>query len=206
MKALVSIGFLTLLLSFAVSARSQDYFDSPESAVYDAARDRYFISNVGSGDIVEISSAPDTSIFYTASPRVLGMIIIGDTLYATAAYSVLCFDLAGDSLIASIPVSMASDLNDITADTSGFLYMTDSYGEKVYKLNMSSQTSSVIVSGIYWPNGILFDKEDNRLLMCAFGSNAPIRAISLDGQSVTTLVSTPFTNLDGLTEDNAGDI
>jgi hypothetical protein len=155
---------------------------------------------------VEISSSQDTSLYYTISPHCLGVVIVGDTLYITAQTSIIGFDLVTDALVIYSPISGAVDLNDITADTSGFLYMTDSYGQKVFKYDMTSQTSSIILSGIYWPNGILFDEINNRLLMCSFGSNAPIRSISLDGSSVSILISTPFTNLDGLTEDNDGNI
>jgi len=206
MKALVLIGLLMLVSFFPSHAHSQDYFDIPESAVYDSARDRYFISNVGSGRIIEITSEQDTSVYYTSSQRVLGMVIVGDTLFATSAYIILGFDLDVDSLVMSPIIFGSSDLNDITADTSGYLYITDSAERSVFKMRISDQTSSKIVSGIYWPNGILFDSEENRLFMCSFGNNAPIRSISLDGQSVSILVTTPFSSLDGLAKDNAGNI
>jgi hypothetical protein len=195
---------LSILLPSPVSA--QAFFSNPESAMYDAIRDRYFITNVGNGQIIEIDSTGDTSLYYTASPWVLGMVIVGDTLFVTNNIRVLGFDLTNDQLVYNVTISGSSDLNDITADTSGNLYITGSSERRVYKLNINSQDNSIIASGMYWPNGILFDNVNNRLLMCSFGSNAPIRAISLDGSSVTVLINTPFTNLDGLTEDNDGNI
>jgi hypothetical protein len=134
------------------------------------------------------------------------MAIVDDTLYITNATQVISFNLVTNDLQRIYPITGSSDLNDITYDNNGYFYITDSYGQKVYKLNMDDGTHSIIASGIYWPNGILYDNVNDYLLMCSFGSNAPIRSISLDGLSISILISTPYTNLDGLTEDNNGNI
>ncbi len=206
MKKSATVIVLALLVLSFYPGQAQDYFDNPESVIYDSARDRYFVTNVGSGKIIELRPGIDTTEYYIASPHVLGMVIVGDTLYVTSQTKILGFDLTTDTQVLYIPITWASDLNDITADTSGHLYMTDSYGQMVFKYNMADQTSSIIASGFYWPNGILFDAVENRLFVCSFGGGAPIRSISLDGSSVSILINTPFSNLDGLTEDNNGNI
>jgi sugar lactone lactonase YvrE len=182
-----------------------NHFNNPESAIYDAARDRYFISNVGNGHIIEISGV-DTSIYYTATPWVLGMVIVDDILYVTSADKVLTFDLITDNLEDIIYIAGVNDLNDITTDNSGYLYLTDSNGRRLFKMKISDFSYNLIASGFYWPNGILYDEINDYLIMCAFGDNAPIRSINLDGTSVSIIESTPFTDLDGLTEDNDGNI
>jgi sugar lactone lactonase YvrE len=205
MRTAILSGLVVLLLAPS-QAHSQSPFDGPESANYDTFRDRYFISNADGRYIVEINSDRDTSVYYTATNRLLGTVIVNDTLFVSATNRILGFELATDSLVISAYIPGASELNDVTADTSGFLYITDISGFKVYKMRISDQSTSTIVSGIYMPNGILFDAENNSLLVCSFGSNAPIRSVSLDGLSVTVLITTPFSNLDGLAEDNDGNI
>ena len=97
-------------------------------------------------------------------------------------------------------------MNDLTADTSGYLYITDVGAGKIYRVRISDHSDTTIVSGITKPNGILFDAQNNRVLLCQFVPNAPIKEIDLDDLSVTTVVSTSFTNFDGLAIDGNGDI
>jgi len=195
-----------VFLGLLMSAPSWAEYSNPESAIYDEARKRYFVSNVGNGHLYEIDSLGVRRLYSTQSPWLLGMVIVGDTLFVTNRTYVRGFDLTTNTLVYTKYISGSSDLNDITADTSGYLYITGSSDQGVYRLHVASGVNSKIVSGIYWPNGILFDAQENRLLMCSFGSNAPIRAISLDGSSVSIVMTTPYTDLDGLTEDNDGNI
>jgi hypothetical protein len=206
MRNVILSSLAVLLLLVSPQAHSQSVFNGPESAVYDSIRDRYFISNADGRYISEIDSDQDTTVYYTGTTRLLGTVIVNDTLFVGATDRVLGFELDTDSLVISVLFSDAGELNDVAGDTSGFLYITDMAGTKVRKMRISDQTTSVIVSGLYWPNGILFDAESNSLLVCLFRSNAPILSISLDGSSVSTLITTPFSDLDGITEDNAGHI
>jgi len=42
------------------------------------------------------------------------------------------------------------------------------------------------------------------LIFVSWGSNAPIRAVDLSDNSVSTIITTSFTNIDGIAEDNDG--
>jgi len=206
MRTVILSGLAVLLVLASPQAHSQDFFVGPESAVYDSIRDRYFISNADGRYISEVDSDKDTSVYYTGTTRLLGTLIANDTLFVAGTDRVLGFELDTDSLVISVIVAGAGELNDVAADTSGFLYITDKAGLRLYKMRISDQSLSVIVSGIFEPNGILFDAQSNSLFVCAWGNNARIRSVSLDGSSVSTLVTTPFSDLDGITEDNAGHI
>ena len=98
------------------------------------------------------------------------------------------------------------ELNDVTADTSGYLYITDSSAGKIYRMKISDYSYTTIVSGVTIPNGILFDAANNRVLFCQFIPNAPIKQIDLSNFSVTTVLSTSLTNFDGLAMDGNGNI
>ncbi len=193
-----------LLLPAVVSA--QVFFFNPESAVFDASANRYLISNVGSGDIVAIDTEGNQTYFSRQLTRTLGMVIVGNSLFVTNASGVTGFDLSTHQQTVTIPIPGSDVLNDITADPSGNLYITDSGNGNIYRLQLDDHSTETIVTGIYWPNGILFDTLRNRILFCSFGTNAPIRAIDPSDYSVTTLVTTGLTDLDGLTEDSDGNI
>ena len=199
-----AVFFFLILFPFVL--HSQIFFDNPESVAYDTINNRYLISNVGSGDIVQIKSTGDTTYFYTGLTRTLGMVIVDSILFVADYSGVVGFNLISDNLLFTIPIISRNVLNDITADTSGYLYITDSGNGNIYRVRISDHSYSTIVSGIYWPNGILYDAIKDRILFCAFGNNVPIRAINRNTFEVTTIINTNFTDLDGLTIDNEGNI
>ncbi|MFC2103378.1 T9SS type A sorting domain-containing protein [Bacteroidota bacterium] len=196
-------SLILVLLSFPGQMCGQ-YFNNPESVVYDTLNNRYLISNVGSGNIVQIENSGDTSFFSTVLTRTLGLVIVGDILFVTDFSGVVGFDLTTDQIVMTIPIPGMDILNDITADTSGYLFVTDSGNGNIYRVKISNQSSETIVSSIYWPNGILYDEYNNRIIFCAFGSNVPIRAIDIENFSVSTVTTTNFSDLDGLSMDGGG--
>jgi hypothetical protein len=97
------------------------------------------------------------------------------------------------------------NLNDVTSDTSGNLYVTDVFGHAIVKVRISDQAYwTFAAEGILSPNGIFFDAENNRLLLCSYRQNSPIQAISLVDSTVSTVMSTSIDLCDGLTKDNFG--
>ena len=197
---------ITLVNILSVISLAQNLYNNPESIVYDSIFNRYLVSNVGTGNIVQVNSDGSTSYFSTVLTRTLGMVIIGDTLYVADITGVVGFDLSTSQRIRTIPISGMDVLNDITNDGTEYLYVTDSGNGNIYKVKISDGTSQIIVSNIYWPNGILYDEFSNRLLFCAFGSNVPIREINLTNYSVSVVITTSLTDLDGLTIDNEHNI
>ena len=201
-----SISLSIIVQTFVTSGANAQFFNGPESVTYDTLKGRYLISNVTSGDIVQISDAGDTTFFDRTLAQTLGMVIVNDILYVADISGLVKFDLATDQKIATIPSPGMIELNDITADTSGYLYVTDSSGGKVFRIKISDNSITTIASSVNIPNGILFDARNNRVLFCQFTFHAPIKQIDLNDLSVTTVLTTSFTNLDGLTIDGNGNI
>ncbi|MEE9553513.1 MAG: T9SS type A sorting domain-containing protein, partial [candidate division Zixibacteria bacterium] len=173
-----------------------------------SVNNRYLASNWLTGHIVAIDSEGNQSYFVTNEYCKNGLHIEGNTVFAACIdQGIKGFDLSDTSLVMHVMIDGMINLNDITSDTSGNIYVTDVYGSKIYKIRLSDQNYSVFAdNGIVYPNGIYFDERHNRLLLVSFRHNSPIQAINLQDSSVTTIVNTGRNNLDGITEDNEGNI
>lgn len=211
-EILVNIAFIIVysvfnLFIFPIESKSQNLLIQPESVVFDSLNNRYFVSNAGNGNIIQIDSVGNQSYFAGYSASIRGIYIVGNTLYTAGNGGVVGFNINTADTTFILTVTGAGFLNDITSDGMGFLYITDSNTGRIYKVNISSQTYTTFVSlGITSPNGLLYDGENNRLILCSFRSNSPIQAINLSNSSVSTIVTTNLSNLDGLAEDAEGNI
>jgi sugar lactone lactonase YvrE len=195
---------LTALAIFNFSYSQE--FRAPESAAFDPPTNRYFVSNFGDGSIIQIDSAGEKTYFKKGLSKLLGMVIQGNTLYVVQnPKTIRGFDIADGSSTLEVQINEALFLNDITSDGSGSLYVTDSRGNAVFSVNIVSQTYSLLVrTKSTDPNGIVYDKSKNRLLVCYFREKAPIDEIKLKDSTISTAVQTGFTNLDGLALDELG--
>ncbi len=198
------------VLMFSTGAIAENLLNNPESIVYDSVFNRYLVSNWADGNIVQIDSNGVQSYFYSElGGNVAGLHIHGNTLYAAANYSpnagLVKIDLISQELVEIITLPGMQLLNGIATDTSGYIYVTDYYIHVIYKVNLSDNTSSVFIQdGLLFPNGLEFDKKNNRLL--AINERAtgnPIIAVNLEDSTFTELVSVGF-GTDGLALDQFG--
>lgn len=201
-------SFIILLLFVLVDLSISQEFIAPESAAYDPVNNRYFISNYGDGNIIEIDSNGIKYYFKKGLAKSLGMIIQEDILYVISNFKkVTGFSLADTSRTFEIIIEQAKFLNDITGDGKDNLYVTDSNAKKIYKINVSIKSYSLFWdSDLNGPNGILYNKQTHSIIVCNFTNNALIQSISLKDSAISVLDSTKFSNLDGLAIDNQGNI
>ncbi len=199
--------FLTIIFILVNLTYSQNYM-FPESAVYDSILKRYFISNFGDGNIIQIDSLGNKSFFKTGLSKTLGMIIHNNILYVVQnPKSIKGFNLNDGSPAMDITINEALFLNDITIDSSDNMYVTDSNGDAIYKIELSSNNYSLFEKTLFLdPNGIIYDKFNNRLLICHFRENSTIDEINLTNSKSTVVVETGITNLDGIAIDDFGNI
>jgi sugar lactone lactonase YvrE len=107
----------------------------------------------------------------------------------------------------NLKIQGAKFLNDVTTDSLGSLYITDIGMNKVIKLNLNTWKYLTFVNTDYEaPNGILFEKSGERLIICYFSDKSAVQAISLEDTSITTLYSKDLINLDGIASDDNGNI
>jgi len=198
--------FMLISFLFPVVVKAQNLLNLPESIVYDFQNKRYLVSNWGSGNVVQIDSNGIQSIFLNNSQCYAGLHILGNVLYAACReYGVKGFDLTTGANVLSVNIPGATNINDITADTSGNLYVSYPTGSKIYRVNINSQTYSTFVDiGLDTPNGLYFDERYNRLLIISYKYYSSVQAVDLADSSLTTVVTTNLHNLDGLARDNEG--
>jgi len=205
MRNIVPAIVLILFIVSVVCGQTQQFCNQPESVVFDGLNNRYLVSNNKDGNIVQIGPDGTESYFNTELLWARGTQIVRNNLFVVCNLGVVGFDLKTAKKVMTVSITEAVRLNDITADLSGNLYVTDMRAGKIFKIKTSDGTYSVLVeSGLSRPNGILFDQKNNRLLLCLFKKASPIQAVNLEDGSVATIATTNLAKLDGLTQDNEG--
>ncbi|MEJ2495531.1 MAG: hypothetical protein P8Y79_14535, partial [Ignavibacteriaceae bacterium] len=169
--------------------------NNPESVVFDSLNNRYLVSNWADGNIVVINSWGQQEYFNTELEQTAGLHIVENILYVASSIGVntgiIGFDLLTGTIVFDVDITEKQLLNDITSDNSGNLYVSDCEADKIFKVNISNMTYSIFVeSGLGYPNGIYFDKYNNRLLVLngELPYN-PIIAVNLTDSSVSTIVN-----------------
>jgi sugar lactone lactonase YvrE len=205
LKMLLSI--MLLISSVPVLLYPQDY-KSPESAVFDYSGNCYFITNFGSGDIIKFDSNGVKGYFIRGLSKPLGTVIFNNVLYLVEnGNTVRGYEISDSTEVLNLKIDGAKFLNDITADSLDNLYITDIRMNKVISVNLKTSKYATFVNTIFEaPNGIIYEKSGDRLLVCYFNGKAAVQAISINDTSITTLYSNNLINLDGITEDSEGNI
>ncbi len=173
--------------------RSDTLLTTSESVIYDRKRDILYVTNLnmeprvkdGNGFISRLS--PDGKIIDLKwiggihSPKGTG--IIGDTLYAADIDELIIVDIANNKIARKVQIEGAGMLNDITTDTEGNVYISDSDANKIYLYSKGSITEW-LSTGLDKPNGLL--SESGRMLLSSMGS-MDLVAIDPVSKSVTKL-------------------
>ena len=198
-----SISTILILISFLLLSTAQT-LTSIESVEYDPTENRWFISN---GNIISQANDGTRTVFGTGSAS-HAMEVMNGNLYTISSGSIKGYDLVSSEEVMSISIAGAGFLNGMTSDGNGKLYVTDFSNRKIHLVNVTDTnqpTQEEIVSNTgVTPNGIVFDGDRNQLIFVTWTSNAAIRSVDLDDYSVSTIITTPYGNIDGIDEDNEG--
>jgi hypothetical protein len=197
-----------MLIAFAIN--SQNLLKAPQKAGVDAKHNRYLISNFTTGDLVQIDSLGNQSYFIKGANFVDGLEIVENVVYGVGhKRSVRGYDLTTKQLVMDLTIegSESNYLSSITSDSSGHLFISCPDLHTIYKLRISDQVYWTFVKnkGLNRPNGILLEKEKNRIVVIDDSPNTSnLNAISLADSTVTNLTSTRFNNPDGIVRDKDG--
>ena len=204
-----NIAFTILILVVFIS-NAQTLLREPQKVVIDALHNRYLVSNYQTGDIVQIDSAGNQDYFIQGANFVDGLEIVGDTVFGVGQNRrVKAYNLSTKQLIMDIKITGSNSyyLSSITSDSAGHLFISCPALHTIYKFRISDQSYWIFAenNGLNRPNGILLEKEKNRIVViddCPAPSN--INAISLLDSTVSCLKSTNFNRPDGIVRDKHG--
>ncbi len=204
MKQLALLLSLVFISNFTLLGQN---YNSPECIRWDPVNEQYLVSNVG-GFILAVDPETQTRTEFAnaglTGPK--GMVVVDGVVYVTDVTEVEGFLLSDGSHIFHLAVNGAAFLNGITTDTKGNLYAADTNLGKVFKIVIETKVvTTFATTGLTGINGVWLDQNENRLIAVFWRNNSPVSSISLEDGSVSTLLSTSFSNLDGITQDNCGD-
>lgn len=196
----------SLLITFSANEiYAQNLLNRPESVVFDSVYNRYLVSNWADGRIIQIDSNGVQEPFVTGHGSINGVAIADGIVFACCSTKVKGFELSSKDTVMDLAIPGALNINDVTSDNAGNIYLTDFDARKIYKVNIQSHAYSTFVSGLTRsPNGIIYEEENNRLLVCSFGHYIPILAIDLADSTVSVVANTTIANCDGFAKDDFG--
>jgi sugar lactone lactonase YvrE len=196
----------------------RDGFVAPEAVRYDPDQDVYFVGNWGPGP----ASATDNNGYISRmkpdgqienlkfiaggtngvvlhAPR--GMYVVGDTLWVADADAVRGFNRRTGAKLANVDFSAFDRgfLNDVAADATGTVYVTDTGKNKLYKVQGANGPTVVVSdSALGSPNGITWDASNNRFIIVPFGGFKGIRAWTPGATTMTVLGVSTGAKYDGV--------
>ena len=200
--------------------RVETSLSRPESVIYDARRDVLYISNInggatdkdGNGYIARISPEGDIldPAWITGLNAPKGMAISGDYLYVSDIDRLVEISLATQQIVNIYTAADAQFFNDVAADKSGDIYVSDSGRQTLYRLHKGDFDIWLDDPRISEPNG-LFAKA-GRLIVAAGDATAerPGRSRYLQGidyrkKSIKPVTdSSPIGSLDGVEKTGMG--
>ena len=196
---------IAIIFLWVNNATSQNLLRYPESAAYYNENRCYYVSNQETGTIVKINSNGDQEVFVEGMVTTIGLSIHNNAIYAVGNNEIFGFSLSNGTQTFYVKVNDASKLNDIALDNDGNIYSSDVLGNKIYKILKIDSSYQIIASnGINGPNGILYEEEKNRLLICSWVGNSSIQSLDLSTYELSTVAQIGLTNCDGLAKDLEG--
>lgn len=178
-----------------------------ESIEYDPIQGRFLVSN--SNSVVHVDGNGDgVSTLPSPIAAAYGMEIFNNHLFAIHSNSVKVFNLTNNNLVQHVTITGAGFLNGMASDGIARVWVTDFSAKKIHQIDFSDMANPITTllsnNTTTTPNGIVYDEANNRLVFVAWGSNAPIKSLSLSDNTITTLTSTSLGNCDGIDKDSQG--
>ncbi|MEM9384830.1 MAG: ATP/GTP-binding protein [Pseudomonadota bacterium] len=189
-------------------------FEAPESVRYDAERERLYVSNIngnptdkdGNGYLSLLSPSGEVLMarWLAGFDAPKGMALVGKKLYVSDIDRLVVVDVEAAEIVATYDAPEAKFLNDVTADASGRVYVSDMGDNTIYRLNGTAFDVWLRDSALDSPNGLL--AEEDRLLVASWGvvgqgadvQLGVMRAVSWEDRSVSALDGAGIGHLDGL--------
>jgi hypothetical protein len=201
--------FVALSLCLVVGAVSAQSFTQIEAVEYDAANNRFLVTN---GNSI-ISRLPNGTLEYFGNNNKAsyGMEIIGNTLFAIhstfTSNWIYGYDLTTEEEVMELEIPEADFLNGMGTDGVARLWVSD-FGEgEIYEINVANIAeptyTMVATTPGETPNGVVYDETNDRVLIVTWDSPGPVLQMDPTTYEVTTAGGAGVAACDGI--DNDGD-
>ena len=186
----------------------------PESAVYDPATQSIYVSNFeptvrstaeGKQYISKLSANGKTEIlkWVTGVKNPTGITAYKGKLYVMEAQSLVEIDIAKAQIVARHEVAGAGMLNDVTVDTKGHIYFTDTNKSIIFKFSDGLIEEWLTGAEVVRPNGLCVS--GNQLVWGNIGDRT-IKTADMKTKQVRTLASFSQGIIDGVSVTPQGTI
>ena len=146
---------------------SDSLFKTPESVLIYPKKEFLFVSNIdggpaekdgkGSIGIMGINGKTFRVEWVKGLNAPKGMGIYREKLYVTDLDEVVMIEIDKSAIGKRFPIPGSQFLNDITVDKKGVVYVSDSRGKRIYKIEKEQVT--LFADGLAGPNGLLIQDE-----------------------------------------------
>ncbi len=181
---LFAIIVIAHLLPFSNQAQKVDQaYDAPDQVVWHAASNTWFVSNLGGGISLEKDgygwiSRTDAkgnviAPFWIGKKEGMhapsGMTITDEYLYVVDRDGVYIIDIVKQEVSSFIPIKDGLFLNDIARASNGDLYVSDFFGNKIYKIAADTNKPEIWIESdrLEAPDGLYM--EDDSLIVASWG-------------------------------------
>lgn len=181
-------------------------FSGPESVVYDAKRDKLYVSNfrktgnkdaTGTEFISRVS--PDGQIielkWIRGISEPLGMTIFNDQLYIVERKSVAVVDLKKGKIVDRLFINNCRIINDVAIGPDSTIYVSECDTKITYAIKNGKSTVFLNNDAAPYPNGLLFD---NGKLLIASNGDSTLKAADPETGKVEILGQFPKGIIDGI--------
>ncbi|MFT6210515.1 MAG: sugar lactone lactonase YvrE [Bacteroidia bacterium] len=207
MKKLFIVSLL-LLSGFSLKAQN---LSGVESVEYDLINNRYLASSDISA-IVAIAPNGGLSYFGTNTDADYGMEIMNGTLFVISNNDIKGYDLVNENEVMNLDIPNVGFLNGMGSNGVDKLWVSDFSNYAIYEIdvtNLNTPSATMVADPTALdnrqPNGIVYDGDNNRILIVTWGSNASIKAMNLASNTVTNVVAnTGVGSIDGIDSDGDG--
>ena len=188
----------------------------PESVVYDAARQVFYVSNYynripgdnpeGNEFLSKVSSIGEIEelTWITGLNRPTGQCIHGDRLFVVERSGLVEIDLQAGEIVARHTLPDAVFPNDVTVDAAGRAYVSDSNQGVIYRYQNGEAQVWCTDLALMNPNGLCI--RDQHLLVGDSGDGC-VKEIALDSRQIRHVACLGAGSIiDGLTSDEHGNL
>lgn len=217
------LGGLPALAEDAVQRWQAEGFALPESVLWDAGTGLFYVSNMGvdpmskDGDgfiaTLDANGAVQNMGFATGLDSPKGMAVAGGVLYVSDIDTVKSIDLATGQVTATFAGEGVAFLNDVAIGPDGTVYVSDTFGNAVFKVAGAGLELVARGEGLSGANGLMPGPEGKLLvanlgdISGGFENIVPGWVVSLDlasGAVEAYGATEPPGILDGIVSDGKG--